>query len=287
MPQRWQAILLAAAEIDALQATGTGFKAGVLYGLKPEWVKAVHDGTPEFRLALALGSAAASYFQGQPRDPVRHHFLPLQEKNPRRFKTAENTLIRDPRVVASGRDPLRDLAAIVERRLIEATQQGQRRSRLVAAAGCGARLDDLARFLSGTVDVDRLFGLARAFMAIRWNQWSPEHLPPSTPLTEMPEESWLALRLCCLPFAIDEMHDIPADERIVRLLISGDAVRALGIARQRLRSVGIRPPLYAGVTDPATARRWAAALAFPIHRIAAQYAAAILDPSLTKGMIHA
>jgi CRISPR-associated protein Csx17 len=157
----------------------------------------------------------------------------------------------------------------------------------VAAAGCGARLDDLARFLSGTVDVDRLFGLARAFMAIRWNQWSPEHLPPSTPLTEMPEESWLALRLCCLPFAIDEMHDIPADERIVRLLISGDAVRALGIARQRLRSVGIRPPLYAGVTDPATARRWAAALAFPIHRTAAQDAAAILDPSLTKGMIHA
>lgn len=96
----------------------------------------------------------------------------------------------------------------------------------------------------------------------------------------------MALRLCCLPFAVDEMHDIPADERVVRLLVSGDAVRAIEIARQRLRSVGIRPPMYAGTTDPETARRWAAALAFPIHRSTALRAAEILNPS-KKGLLHA
>src|SRR5690606_6029410 len=59
-PERWQVILLAATEIESLQAKGTGADAGLLHGLKPEWAEAVNDGSPEFRLALALGSAAAS-----------------------------------------------------------------------------------------------------------------------------------------------------------------------------------------------------------------------------------
>ncbi|GIW75952.1 MAG: hypothetical protein KatS3mg104_1015 [Phycisphaerae bacterium] len=284
-PERWQAILLAAAEIESLQASGTGIDAGPIPALRPDWVSAVADQSAEFRLALALGSAAASYFEKKPSDPIRHHLLPL-EPGARRFQTAEKRLVNDPRVVVSGRDPLRDLAAIVERRLIEAAQRGQRRSRLVAAAGCGARLDDLAQFLSGAIDLDRLFGLARAFMTIKWDQWSREHLPRSRESNEMPDECWLAVRLCCLPFAIDDVHDIPADERIVRLLIAGDAARAIEIARQRLRSVGIRPPMYAGTTDPETARRWAAALAFPIHQQIAETAMKLLDPS-KKGLLHA
>ncbi|MCS7080143.1 MAG: type I-U CRISPR-associated protein Csx17 [Chloracidobacterium sp.] len=284
-PERWQAILLAAADLEAIQATGTAIEAGPIPALRPEWVTAVAENSAEFRLALALGSAAASYHKDKPSDPIRHHVLPLKP-GARQFKTVDKKLVNDSRVVVSGRDPLQDLAAIVERRLIEAMQQGRRRSRLVAAAGCGARFDDLARFLCGAVDLNRLFGLARAFMAIKWNQWSRGYLPTTTAATDMPEECWLALRLCCLPFAIDEMHDIPADERVVRLLNTGDAARAIGIARQRLQSVGIRPPMYAGTTDPETAHRWAAALAFPIHRSAARRAAAILDPSM-KGLRHA
>lgn len=285
-PDRWQAILLAAAEIESLQAAGTGIEAGPIPALRPDWVSAVAEDSTEFRLALALGSAAAGYTrEGRPLDPIRHHVLPL-ERAARRFKTADKKLVNDPRVVVSGRDPLRDLAAIVERRLIEAAQKGQRRSRLVAAAGCGARFDDLSRFLSGVTDLDRLFGLARAFMAIKWDQWSREHLPQITPSTDSPEECWLAVRLCCLPWSLAENHDIPADERIVRLLLSGDAVRAIEIARQRLQLVGIRPPMYAGVTDVFSTRLWAAALAFPIHRSTARRAAAILDPSM-KGILHA
>ena len=287
-PERWQAILLAAAEIESLQATGTGIEAGPIPPLRPDWLSAVAEESVEFRLALALGSAAAGYDAQKPSDPIRHHVLPLKP-GARRFNTDDNKLVNDPRVVVTARDPLRDLAAIVERRLIEAEQQGQRRFRLVAAPGCGARLDDLAQFLNGAVDLNRLFGLARAFMALDWSRWDrKQHQPPSesSSSSEMPDECWLALRLCCLPWPIDEAHDIPADKRVVRLLISGDAARAVAIARQRLRSVGIRPPMYAGTTDPETARRWAAALAFPIHRTTARRAMMQLDPS-KKGMIHA
>lgn len=285
-PERWQTILLAAAEVEALQATGTAIEAGPIPPLRPDWVSAVADGSGEFRLALALGSAAAGYtHEGRPIDPVRHHTLPL-EQGARRFKTSDKKLVSDSRVVLSGRDPVRDLGAIVERRLIEAGMKGQRRSRLVSAPGCGARLDDLACVLSGAVDFDKLFGLARAFMAIKWDQWSREYLPRTETSAEVPEESWLAIRLGCLPWPLTKDKDIPADPRLVRLLTSGDSGRAIAIARHRLRSVCIRPPMQAGVTDTVSSRRWAAALAFPIHRGTALRAAAVLDPSL-KGLLHA
>jgi len=283
---RWQAILESAAEIESLQATGTAIEAGPIPPLRPEWAAAVDDGRPEVRLALSLGSAAAGYTrEGRPIDPVRYHWLPL-EPGARRFKTADKRLVHDPRVVMLGRDPIRDLSALLERRLIEAGMKGQRRSRLVSAKGCGARLDDLAQFLNGLLDVDKLFGLARAFMAIKWDQWSRGHCLRSHPSAETPEEAWLALRLACLPWRLTRDKDIPADPRISRLLSSGAACRAIEIACTRLRSVGMRPPLRAGVTDNTLAPLWAAALAFPINRGSALRAAAILDPSL-KGLVHA
>src|SRR5206468_2317424 len=141
---------------------------------------------------------------------------------------------------------------------------GQRRSRLVAVQGCGARLADLARFLSGAVDLDKLLGLARAFMAIKWDQWTRDHRLRTASTTDVPEETWLAVRLACLPWPLTRDKDISADPRIARLLSGAEGSRAIEIARTRLRCAGIRPPMQAGVTDAASARLWAAALAFPI-----------------------
>jgi CRISPR-associated protein Csx17 len=299
-PARWQAILLAATDIEAIQVTGTAIEANPIPQLHPDWVTAVNDHSAEVRLALALGSAAAFFRRGRPADPVRHHWLPL-DAGARRFKTADNRLIKDSRVVVSGRDSVRDLAAIVERRLIESEDGGQRRSGLIAAPRCGARLDDLAHFLAGEVDLDKLLGLARAFMALRWDTWKPEfHPAPKVPestadspgtkqLRETPGECWLAVRLACLPWKLTRDKDIPADPRMVRLLSSGDAGRALEIACRRLRSAGIRPPMQAGVSDRGIARLWAAALAFPISHNTALKCLARLDPRLDpkKGMQNA
>jgi len=284
-PDRWQAILLAAADIEAIQATGTAIEAGPIPSLRPEWVDAIDDGTPEIRLALSLGSAATSYFKERPADPVRHHLLPL-EPGARRFQVREKRLMKDPRVVMSGRDPIRDLSALVERRLIEAGMKGERRSRLVPAPGCGAHLNDIALLLQGAINLDKAFGLARALMAIKWDRWTRDHCPRPAPSEECPDETWLAVRVACLPWPLTKDKDIPADPRIVRLLMSGTPYRAIDIARTRLQSAGIRPPLRGGATDAGAAQLWAAALAFPIHRNAALRAAVILDPSL-KGMLHA
>ena len=284
IPNRWQAILLAAVDIEAMQATGTAIEAGPIPALRQDWVAAVTDDSAEVRLALALGSAAEGYTrEGYPIDPVRHHFLPLDRWG--RFQVRERRLVHDPRVVVSGRDPIRDLAAIVERRLIEAEMESQRRSRLVAAPGCGARFGDLTHFLCGSVDMDKLLGLARAFMAIKWANWSPENLSQTKVPADMPEECWLVVRLACLPWPLNGDIDIPTDPRIVRLLNSGDAGRTIEIACARLRSAGIRPSMQAGVTDAASARRWAAALAFPIDSRTAFQCLDRIDPkfSLKKG----
>jgi CRISPR-associated protein Csx17 len=246
----------------------------------------VDDGTAEVRLALSLGSAAAAYSREcRPIDPVRHHWLPL-EPGALRFKTSDKRLSQDPRVVVSGRDVLADCAAIVERRLVEARMKGQRRLPLVAAEGCSARLSDLAEFLGGATDLAKVFDLARAFMAIKWKRWSFDHSPRTPRSSEQPEEAWLAIRLACLPWPLSGEKNIPAEIGILRRLLAGDSAGATAIALAHLRSAGIRPPLQAGMSDVSTARRWAAALVFPIDRGSARRAAAILDPAM-KGSIHA
>jgi CRISPR-associated protein Csx17 len=289
-PDRWQAILQAAVAVESIQATGTAVDAGPIPALRPEWVSAVDDRTTEVRLALSLGSAAAGYSRGgRPNDPVRHHWLPLEpglEPGELRFKISDKRLARDSRVVMSGCDFLADGAAIVERRLIEASMEGQRRLHLVAAEGCGARLGDLAKFLGGAVDLRKVLDLARAFMAIQWRCWLSDLCPRATFALVQPDEAWLALRLACLPWPLGRDKNIPAEPGIVRRLRAGDGAGATGIALARLRSAGIRPPLQAGITDSSTARLWAAALVFPIDRGSALRAAAALDPSM-KGPIHA
>ena len=95
-----------------MEASGTAFKAGPIPPLSPEWVAASNDASAEWRLACALGSAAATYQRdGQPGDPVRHHWLPL-EKGARHFREHEKRLLRDARVVMGGRDAVADFAAV-------------------------------------------------------------------------------------------------------------------------------------------------------------------------------
>ncbi len=285
-PDRWQAILEAAATIESIQATGSAIKAGPIPPISPDWVAAANDGSPEVRLALALGSAAAEYTpNGNPIDPIRHHWLPL-EKGARRFKTSDKRLFNDSRVVASNRELLSDMGAVVIRRLLEAAMKGKRRSQMVAAKGCSAKWIDLSHFLSGSINLNKVMNLARAFMAIKWNQWAPKHYLRSPFGAEIPEEAWLAVRLACLPWPLAPGKDIPADSRIVRLLIAGESSRAINGALIRLRSVGIRPPLQTGFTDTHSSRLWTAALAFPIDPSSALRAASTLDPRL-KGLLHA
>lgn len=278
-PVRWQAILRAAVAIEGIQASGTAIKAGPIPLLRLDWLPATDDGTSEYRLALALGSAAAAYSRdGKAYDPVRHHWLPLG-RGARTFDTNDDHhLVHDTRVVMHGRDLDADCAALVVRRLLEAETGSERRLPLVAAPKCAATLPDLAEFLEGSLDTAKIHDLARAFMAVDWRQAAAAERPPHPRDGAVPEAPWLALRLACLPWPLGPDQAIPAEPGMLRRLSAGDGAAAVSIALRRLRACGIRPPLRACIVDPPAARRWAAALAFPIDHRSARGAAAVLDP---------
>ena len=60
---------------------------------------------------------------------------------------------------------------------------------------------------------------------------------------------------------------------------TGDVTEVVRIALRRLRSLGLNPALRFAAADSALARRWAAALVFPLSRAAIQRITAALDPT--------
>jgi CRISPR-associated protein Csx17 len=278
-PLRWQQILLSLANIESVFVSGTGFAAGPVPPLNPKWVQAADDGSPEFRLAVAF--ALQRIRQGKP-DGVRRHWLPLNRQQ--RFETTGDrgsALARRPDVVMFGRDGIGDALAVVERRLVEASQSGQRQWMLEAARRTDASLSDLTALLSGEVDITHTMNLAKALMAIDPYEWQRQPAPPSPPSFEQrwPDDSWVAIRLALLPWPLDHVQ-IPTDPAIVRRLSAGDTASAVRLALQRLRAAGLRCPFSIPVGNP-DGRLWGAALAFPISLRSARQLARRFDPAST------
>ncbi len=272
-PGRWQTVLLAMTAIEAVQITGSGYRAGPIPKLRPEWVAAADDGTPEFRLALSF-ALQAGRFKGTPAFPVdaiRRHWLPLDTKMTWKYSTSgsggQNRLQTNPGMVIKGRLGKTDAIALVERRLVEAAQRGERRLPLQAAPRTAAGLLELSLFISGFVDIDRTLALGRALMALDHRQWSTGKVVPQKLKilnVPMPDDGWIIIRLAVLPWPLPDGRRIGADPAILRYLVSGNAGIAIDLALRRLNAAGIKSVLRTATVSSDTARRWAAALVFPI-----------------------
>lgn len=291
---RWQAVLVALAGTEALMVTGCGFNAGPVPRLRPEWVAAADDGSCELRLALACAMQARALdrhaLRGQ--DGIRRHWLPLDEKSysPRFASSgagAQRRLRQASDVVMRGRSGADDAIALVRRRLIESAQRGERRLPLVAAVKAAASPSDLARLIRGAVDLDRTMTLALALMALDAREWARRPCPPqSSSAIEEPDDTWMTLRLALLPWPLADGRRIPLDPAIFRRLESGDAATALQLARRRLQAAGIQSCVRATSLPADTARRWAAAMAFPISQHTASRFARLVDPNAPSETRH-
>ena len=284
-PSRWQALLLALANVEAVMVSGSGFRVGPIPKLSLGWVKAANDGSAEFRLALALALQGAPDGEGR-WDSVRRHWLPLDDQR-RGFATSgEQT---NPRiaeradVVIAGREAASDMTALVARRLTEAAQDGERYLPLQATSDANASLADLAAVLAGSVDLRHTLALGRALSALDRRAWrmSKIKVEPSS-CERIPDDAWLAIRLSLLPWRLDDQRDIVADPVVVRRLVAGDIPAAFERARRRLSSRGINCTVDVAIADRARARLWAAALAFPINRKTARTIAGRLDRASTR-----
>lgn len=255
---RWQTVVLALADTEAVLLNGPNVRCGPIPPLRPEWVSAADDGSAEWRLAVAFALQARGLRRNDksPIDRIRRHWIPGKNQ-----ETA---------AVMRGRRGVDDAIALVERRLIEAAQSGMRSLPLVAAYQAHASLTDLTALLGGNIDTDRTITLARTLMAVKGWEWAQRPQPIRRPaVTRWPDEGWMAVRLTMLPQPLPDGRSIGIDPTILRRLESGDAATAITLALRRLRAAGTSATVRFGSVSPEAARLWAAAIAFPIqHRTA-------------------
>ena len=279
-------------DIEAIMRRGSGFVVQPIPPLRPEWVVASYDGTAECRLAIAFALQAGNFNAKNrlPDNPIRKHWLPLDSEQ-RQFATTStdsgSRLDVLPEVVMHGRRAVDDAVALVVRRLVEASQNEDGRHRyltLKVAHGAASSIADLATLLSGGVDLDRTLALARTLMAIDRKAWAEQYIPIESPrILDWPDDAWLAIRLCALPWSFKLRSgfelDIGTDPALIRRLASGDATSAVALALRRLRAAGVQCTVREGTTTPDNAQLWAAALAFPITKETAKRFLRRLDPN--------
>jgi CRISPR-associated protein Csx17 len=237
--------------------------------LSPEWLLAAGDADAEVRIAKAVASQtgpldrrSATLF-----GPVRAHCVPLDPASGfTRFATGADALLKDPRVVWTGRNLVSDLGQMALRRVIEHQRFGSSAFPLQGRAF--APLDDVASFLDGALDEARIAGLARAFMAVDWPIAPAPGAPPSP---DRPSAVHAVFRLAYAPEPVaaceagaERVYEPRCDPAPIRLLLAGHLDAAAKAALARLGTRGVRSKIRLAVGSPALAARLAASLAIPV-----------------------
>lgn len=290
-PLRWQLLLILLGEVEGIMKTGSGFAAGPIPPLRPQWVAAADDGSAEFRLALAFALQAVGLRNGPggPIGRIRRYWLPLEPgRRAPRFAmagdAAHQRLDARSEVVIQGRDPVGDAIAMVERWMVEAPREGGRHLEQRPAKQASAHAADLSAWLAGRVDPDRTMKLARALMALDRRQWVEQPIEVAMPPdgSPSPDDAWACIRLALAPWELPNGRSVPCDPVIVRRLASGDAASAVALALRRLNAIGVRAGVRAASVPAPTARLWAAALAFPVSSRTTLQLVHRLDPSIAQ-----
>jgi CRISPR-associated protein Csx17 len=208
------------------------------------WLKAADDGSPEFRLAAALASIQGA---GDRLGALRVHLEPIL---PDRHQWDANSKT----VVWSAGELPRNLAAVLERRLMEAERANV--EHLPLEAKRFAAPTDVAAFIAGAVDDQRLEDLLWGTMLINWNYIKP-YAPKvkGANLLILPR-TYALLKLLYLPEAqaLTTANGRPLwpDTSILAALCAGEVSRAIELAARRLRA--------SGHTPLAQAEQWSAAI---------------------------
>ena len=251
LPLNWQNILFAITRLDKFAAKGALKKAGILTSLNPGWILAADDGTPEFRLALALATQYG----------IRRHWLSLNK-----FGRLNET--HDASVVCFGRDLIADAIAFVNRRLVESVDGVSREfDQMPILSALSADLHDMVSFLHGGLDNARILKLAQALMALNIKALketsSIQIVRPAGQY--LVDDAFILFRLCFASkvWRGNDGLGIPARLDIFRRLTSGDITTAARFAAQHLYAHGIQPPIRTAVGSP---RLLAATMAFPLSR---------------------
>ncbi len=257
-PRLLQEVLIAVGHAERWLSTSRQ-KGSVrpLSGLSPEWLRGCDNCSPEFRLAAALASIQGVGKVGS----IRTNLEPIAFDRGR-WQWPED----DTSVAWRGGDPVVSLAAVLERRCLEARMKSA--DSLPLNGWIAAPLADIHAFLQGAVDCRRIADLSLPLTAIDWRQVEQEFShPPAPPALS---RTYTALKLLFLPWAFRrhsgaEEAPIGPEPSILPLLRGGRARDAYRVAHRRLRSSGFTPLLPEVNVVGDQESRLAAALLIPIR----------------------
>ena len=236
----------------------------VLPRLSAAWVLGADDGSPEFRLALALAS-----LPGMPT-----HVAPVQWSRPGRG-WQWHPESRD-HVWGKG-DLTRNLVRIAQRRIIDAQREGRDFEPFDGPASLGSARADVFAYLSGQIDDARIAALLQGLIWARL----PEALAPSRSGQDAKHQAnhapmpiaYSAIRpLFASASLLRYLKRLPHDSRwilpqeVPRLLAAGQVQKALDLAWHRSRIAGLGWPVGSCPQDANTdGPRLLAALSIPIR----------------------
>jgi CRISPR-associated protein Csx17 len=261
-----------------------------LQRLSYQWIVQADDGSPEFRLAAALaGISGQRPFVG----PLRAFLEEVEVSSVVNWAPGSTSAVWSNRPLSS------NLAAVFLRRQMEAYRAGLNHVALSSAHP--ARLDDVAAFLAGTIDEEKLAALLWALPMVDWSDVEFK-LPDRTDDKVLPFE-YCVLRLLVEPLCLNasgklwtldgESESLQPDSDVFNLLASGraDATQAaMDRAARRLHSAGrpiighrnrrrSRQRCPVGLLSASSSERLLAAMLFPLsHRDVEQLANLVLYP---------
>ena len=271
-PRCVQNVLVALGQAEAVVAISPMLRDSMT-GISPvpflssKWLTDANDGSTEFRLAAALAGIGCG--EGDKIGPFRRHLEPVDPHTlsshwPKWAKTAD-----DRAMVWGGGSLVRNLIAVLNRRVIEAArhgkQQGDEELLFPGAGRLSASLGDVAAFIDGRVDDERIEALLHGLILINWRYVEGKTLQKLRGNKEpMPDAAYALLKLCHLPNTIDGKA-VRLTPAITRRAASGDITEATRLAARRLRGSGLPPAVKVVPGHGERARRTAAALLFPIR----------------------
>ena len=286
-PHDLQNVLIAVGHAERWLATSSLRKGTYpimpLNSLSWEWLHHANDRTVEFRLARALASILPGQKDGRTHvGQFRENLEPVEIRQ--RADWHENSTS----FLWTAGDALSNMLAVLERRCIESRMKEL--EELPLASAYSARLDDVAAFLDGGVDVERIADLVLPLSFVR-HCGRPEtraaieqHAPLDLPA------AYAVMKLTLLPgkFVCPELgedKDISMEPQMLAMLRAGRVNDAYHVAYRRLMASGLRPLSDTpGIADRSVlGRRLAAALLFPLDKGAHRALAERALDGLPKG----
>lgn len=240
-----------------------------LQRLSQDWVINCSDNTPEFRLAVALGSMGDTRTQYH----VRHNLEPIMRK-----KSKLQWASSSPRCVWTKVDTMTNMINVLERRCVDANIAKTQNVPLKAKVH--ARVSDVARLLNdeSSIDYTRLGNLIHPMSMIEYENVNA--LPPNVwnhnvrqDLKYVPE-TYVCSKSNITPMWKRKEPKIKLETSIIRLLKSGKVEQAAHVARRRLHISGISTAVYSSYKGMQTrvqsdvrgySKRLAASLLFPVQ----------------------